>query len=165
MRLGGVDRQIGVTQDLLPRGPSAGPRREELRQKRYPFKKVDDLARGARLLSRLSIARWGTRSLATPIEQRPVQPDTRPLRSGPLLAAVSACSRSGSARTGLGVLFLRDFDFGIGDGLLHRRRQLHRNGLPCAAAQDYPDAATRTFPSWNHLQSGSDGWFRRVDDF
>jgi hypothetical protein len=31
----------------------------------------------------------------------------------------------------LGVLFLRDFDFGIADGLLHRRRQLPSNGPPC----------------------------------
>jgi hypothetical protein len=40
-----------------------------------------------------------------------------------------ACSRSGSARTRLGCLFLRDFDFGIGDGLLHRRRQHRRTSF------------------------------------
>jgi hypothetical protein len=38
--------------------------------------------------------------------------------------AVLACSRSGSAKTRFGGFFLRDLDFGSGDGLLHRRRQL-----------------------------------------
>src|SRR4051794_1104393 len=46
--------------------------------------------------------------------------------------AALACSRSGSARTRFGIFFLRDFDFGIGDGLLHRRRQLHRTAFPAA---------------------------------
>jgi hypothetical protein len=45
-------------------------------------------------------------------------------------AAVLACSRSGRARTGQGGFFLRDF--GLGDGLLHRRRQLHRITIPAA---------------------------------
>src|SRR5712692_3756268 len=46
--------------------------------------------------------------------------------------AVLVCSRSGSASTRLGGFFLRDFEFGIGDGLLHRRRQLHRLAVPAA---------------------------------
>jgi hypothetical protein len=47
--------------------------------------------------------------------------------------AALACSRSGSARTRFGCrFFLWDFDFGIGDGLLHRRRQLHRHFTPAA---------------------------------
>jgi hypothetical protein len=40
-----------------------------------------------------------------------------------------ACSRSGIAKTRFGDFFLRDFDFGIGDGLLHRRRQLRGSSL------------------------------------
>ena len=43
-----------------------------------------------------------------------------------LSTAVLACSRSGSASTRFGGFFLRDFGFGIGDGLLYRRRQLCR---------------------------------------
>jgi hypothetical protein len=35
--------------------------------------------------------------------------------------AVLTCSRSGRARTRFGTFFVRDFDLGIGDGLLHRR--------------------------------------------
>ena len=38
--------------------------------------------------------------------------------------AALACSRSGRARTRVGCVLLRDFDFDFGDGLLHRRRQI-----------------------------------------
>jgi hypothetical protein len=46
--------------------------------------------------------------------------------------AVLACSRSGRARTRLGDFFLRDFGFGIGDGLLYRHRQLQPIPIPAA---------------------------------
>jgi hypothetical protein len=46
--------------------------------------------------------------------------------------AVLACSRSGSARARLGDFFLRDFGFGIGDGLLYRRRELQPTSVPGA---------------------------------
>src|SRR5262245_57661320 len=45
--------------------------------------------------------------------------------------AVLVRSRSGSASTRLGGCFLRDFDFGIGNGLLRRRRQLQRMFPSC----------------------------------
>ena len=37
----------------------------------------------------------------------------------------------GSLTMRFGAFFLRDFDLDIGDGLLHRRRQLHRAQLRC----------------------------------
>src|SRR5215510_7456514 len=60
--------------------------------------------------------------------------------------AVLACSRSGRAKTRLGCFFPRDFDFSIGDGLLHRRRQLRpfaviedRWCAPSVTCSDYVD--------------------------
>jgi hypothetical protein len=54
--------------------------------------------------------------------------------------AVLVCSRSGRRQDALGDFFLRDFDLGIGDGLLRRRRQLLRraslrrfSGIVCRA--------------------------------
>jgi hypothetical protein len=46
--------------------------------------------------------------------------------------ALFACSKSGSARIRFGDFFFRDFDFGIGDGLLHRRQQPSRPFIPAA---------------------------------
>ena len=42
------------------------------------------------------------------------------------------CSRFERARTRLGAFFLRDFDLDIGDGLLHRQRQLRRAARPAS---------------------------------
>jgi hypothetical protein len=44
------------------------------------------------------------------------------------------CSRSGSARTRFGVFVLRDFDFGIVDGLLAPSPIASSNGPPFGVA-------------------------------
>ena len=73
-----------------------------------------------------------------------------------LRTAVLACSRVGERQNPPGQLLPARFDLGIGDGLLHRRRQLRRAPLP-ATSHGTELQRARFVPSGRWVDVNRDG--------